>query len=194
MTDLPSESSSEETRQPKRSRRKTSIAIDRLHDASVNAVEGNQKPKEAAVGMDQKNFKRGFATATVQKIRANGGRVIKDSANRKPQPLPDLRAATQRREQPLQPPPAMGRAAIGPRIGDRRRRATDGPLHGPPIAARAAMPSDPASGLGLRHSRHPRLRRDRHARRRAHRRPHRRTGPTRQVGMERPVLSPTRIP
>jgi hypothetical protein len=51
---------------------------DRLVDASVNAVEGNRKPKVAAAGMTQANFRGGFATATVENIIAKGGRVRTD--------------------------------------------------------------------------------------------------------------------
>ena len=51
---------------------------DRLVDASVNAKEGNRDRVAAAVGLTQANFAGGFATATVENIRAKGGRVRQD--------------------------------------------------------------------------------------------------------------------
>lgn len=51
---------------------------DRLVDASVNAVQGNSKADVAARGMTQGNFGGGFATTTVERIVAKGGRVRPD--------------------------------------------------------------------------------------------------------------------
>lgn len=51
---------------------------DRLQDASVNAAEGVDNRQQAAAGMTQANFAGGFASSTVEKIRAKGGRVRTD--------------------------------------------------------------------------------------------------------------------
>ncbi|MGV1009394.1 MAG: hypothetical protein ACOYBY_12395 [Dermatophilaceae bacterium] len=51
---------------------------ERLVDASVNAVQGNRKADVAAQGMTQANFSGGFASTTVERIVAKGGRVRPD--------------------------------------------------------------------------------------------------------------------
>ena len=52
----------------------------RLIDASVNSMEGSTITNLQAVldGMNQSNFRRGYAYTTADKIREKGGRVICD--------------------------------------------------------------------------------------------------------------------
>lgn len=49
---------------------KDEVDRDDLVDASVNAIEGDRNRQDAATGMNQANFVGGFATATVENIRA----------------------------------------------------------------------------------------------------------------------------
>lgn len=55
-------------------------AEDRLEEASVNAVQGSKANDLDKVikGMNQGNFKKGYAVSTVEKVIAKGGRVMKN--------------------------------------------------------------------------------------------------------------------
>ena len=48
----------------------------RLQEASVNCVDGNELFPVAIKGMKTQNYKRGYATASVTDIRKNGGKVL----------------------------------------------------------------------------------------------------------------------